>query len=212
MNTLKKYGFKLMIFVICSELIVPIILGLLYPNYDPVTMLISDFGEDGSPVKIVFKTWQLLDGSLFLLTIPSFYERFKRTSLPLAKSLSIMMGIFAIGDCLITGLFDRSTDPTAIDIEALIHDYASGIGFVALFIGIFLLINLYSIEKKHVYVWNFVLIFILSGIFMILFAAPKIPLIEQFHIPYRGLWQRANLFFLYLPFLVVALNKQSIKG
>ncbi|MGX7243234.1 DUF998 domain-containing protein [Enterococcus quebecensis] len=204
MNVLKKYGFLTMILVIISELTVPWILIHFYSGYNPVTMLISDFGEDGSPTKVAFKIWQLIDGSLFLLTIPSFYERFKNTSKPLANWLSVMMATFAIGDCFITGIFDRSTNLDKMAIESLIHDYASGAGFVALLLAILILIKLYRVENHHSFVTKLIIIFIISACFMFLFAAPKIPIINQLNIPYRGLWQRVNLLFLYLPFLFVS--------
>ena len=206
MNVIKKYGFFIMILVIISELTFPFIFAKFYPDYNPVTMLISDFGEDGSPIKTAFKMWQLIDGGLFLLAIPSFYERFKHTSKPLAKWLSIMLVGFAVGDCLITGIFDRSTNASKIDIESIIHDYLSGAGFVALLLAVYILIKLYKVEKRYLFVQILIIIFILSVCFMILFAAPKIPIVNQIPIPYRGLWQRLNLLFLYLPFLLVSLK------
>ncbi|WP_339101906.1 DUF998 domain-containing protein [Candidatus Enterococcus clewellii] len=206
MTFLKKYGFYFMVLAILSELILPFILGSFYLNYDSFTMLISSFGEDGSPVKLAFKIWVSINGVLFLLAIPSFYQRFKQTSRPLAKWLSIMIAAFGIGDCIITGLFDQSTNHSEIDIEGMIHNYASGIGFVALLIGTALLFRLYSLENKHFMVTIIPIIFIISLLFMLLFALPKIPILNQVHVPYRGLWQRGNLLFLYLPFLFVALE------
>ncbi|MGX7148955.1 DUF998 domain-containing protein [Enterococcus ureasiticus] len=206
MKVIKNYGFLIMILVIISELTLPWIFANFYPDYNHITMLISDFGEDGSPVKSAFKIWQIIDGGLFLLAIPSFYERFKHTSKPLAKWLSIVMAGFAIGDCLITGIFDRSTNASKINVESIIHDYLSGAGFVSLLIAIYLLIKLYRIEKKPLFVQTLIIIFILSVCFIFLFAAPKIPIVNQVNIPYRGLWQRLSLLFLYLPFFLVALK------
>lgn len=211
MRFLKKYGFFIMILVILSELIMPFILIAFYPNYDPLSMLISDFGEDGSPTKTFFKIWQLIDGSLLLLTVPSFYERFKKTSKPLSAWLSVMIAIFAVGDCLVTSLFDRSPSVATIDLEAVIHDYASGVGFVALLIAIFLLIRLYILEENQLAIRGLFIVFIISAFFMFLFAAPKIPVVRALHIPYRGLWQRANLLFLYLPFFFVAIKNVHSK-
>lgn len=206
MNFLKRYGFGIMILVIISELTFPLIFAHFYPNYNPVTMLISDFGEDGSPVKLAFKVWQLVDGSLFILTIPSFYARFNNTSKPLATWLSITIAIFSIGDCLVTAIFDRTTNTAQLDVEALIHDYLSGVGFIALLMATFFLIKLYTLEHHYLFVRILIVIFFCSCFFMFLFAAPKIPLVTQLHIPYRGLWQRANLLFLYLPFFLVAIK------
>ncbi len=206
MNLLKKSGFYLLVIVVIAELSVPFFLAGHYPNYDSITMLISDFGEEGSPVRHLFKFWQLIDGSLFLLTIPSFYLRFSQTSPVLAKWLGVMMATFAIGDCITTGILDRSTNPLEAGMESLVHDYASGAGFTALLAATFLLILLYKMENNSFVVRTFTLIFILSLCLLLLYAAPKLPGLNTLNIPYRGLWQRLNLLFLYLPFFFVALK------
>ncbi|MGC6769141.1 DUF998 domain-containing protein [Enterococcus sp. LJL51] len=211
MKHLKKYGFYLLLIAVASELIFPIILAAFYTNYDSFTMLISAFGENGSPTKMAFKIWAIIDGLLLLLTIPAFYERFKVTNRSLAKWLGIMLAVFSTGDCILTGIFDRSAATTiGGEIEEMIHDYASGAGFLALLIGTFILIRLYSLEMNRFMVVVLFITFLISSVFMLLFAAPKIPFLLQLPIPYRGLWQRANLFFLYLPFVLVAIQHQNV--
>lgn len=212
MNFLKKYGFYLMILVIVSELLLPVILGLFYPGYDQLSMLISAFGEDTSPTQLAFKIWVIIDGLLFLLAIPAFYQRFKTTSKTLTKWLAAMIAAFGIGDCIVTGIFDRSGSSSGISIEEIIHDYASGVGFVALLIGTGLLFKLHTLENNHLMVTTIPMIFIISSLLMLLFALPRIPIIDQLHIPYRGLWQRLNLLFLYLPFLLTAIESLFSKS
>lgn len=200
---LSKYGFYLMIIVILSELLIPFLFAAHYPHYNQLTMLISDFGENSSPVQPYFKAWQFLDGLLIWLTIPSFYVRFKETSALLAKLLSLSLALYALGDCIFSAFFDR-TLASGFSLEEEIHDYGSGIAFVALLVGVFLLIKLYSLESNTRLVKLFLILFIFSTFFMILYAAPRIPIIKTFKIPDRGLWQRLNLLFLYLPFLIVS--------
>lgn len=211
MTFLKKYGFYFILLTIISELALPFVLGSFYPEYHQLSMLISSFGEDGSPVRLAFKFWQIFNGLLFLAAVPAFYQRFKGTSTSLAKWLSITIAAFGIGDCIVTGVFDRSTEYSGINIEDMIHDYASGAGFVALLIGTALLFKLYSIENNHLMVTIIPIIFVISLVLMLLFALPKIPIINQVHIPYRGLWQRGNLLFLYLPFFLTALESLTNK-
>lgn len=203
---LKKYGFHLLVLVVISELALPFIFASFYPEYSQTSMLISAFGEIHSPVRVAFKIWQITDGILFILTVPAFYNRFKATSSKQSFWLSLMIAAYGIGDCIITGLFDRSSQTIRFDPEEMLHDYASGAGFIALLVGTFLLIRLYSLENRTSLVKSLWLIFLLSSIFMLLFALPRIPIIDQLHLPYRGLWQRANLLFLYLPFLITALQ------
>lgn len=205
MYFLRKNGFFICILAILSELFIPFILAHFYPNYNQLNGLISDFGTMNSPVQIYFKLWQFVDGILFLFSIPSFFYRFQHTSLIFSKCLGMMVAIFAIGDCICTSIFDRAMG-TGLDWAGLIHEYASGLGFIAFLIGTFILIKLYLLENNQPMVIFLVSIFIISTFFMILFASPNIPILKTMNIPYRGLWQRVNLFCLYLPFLIVSIK------
>ena len=169
-------------------------------------MLISNFGETGMPTKMAFKVWEIINGCLFILSAPAFYARFAHTSHSLATGVAICIALFGLGDCIITGVVDRANSTAEVGFTSLLHNYASGAGFVALLIGTFLLIGLFHLEHNHMVVIAFIVIFILSSIFMFLFAMPKIPIINAFQVSHRGLWQRLNLLFLYLPFFIVAVK------
>ncbi|MHC5229514.1 DUF998 domain-containing protein [Enterococcus sp. LJL99] len=202
---LKNYGYFFMIIAIFSELVVPVIFAHLYPNYNQGTMLISDFGEVGSPVQKYFKIWQLIDGGLFILAAPSFYAHFYSTSPTIALWIGITIVLFGIGDCIFTAIFDR-VETSNFSIQGALHDYGSGVGFVALLINTFLLVMLYARQQQFLMVKIVSVIFALSSICMIFFASPRIPLVRRIDIHYRGFWQRANLFFLYLPLLIIAIK------
>lgn len=122
-----------------------------------------------------------------------------------------MVVVFGIGDCIITGLFDRAANESEVDFTSLLHNYASGAGFVALLLGTFLLFLLYRQEKNEIFIVFLPLIFIAAMVFMFLFAMPKIPIISQFQVSHRGLWQRLNLWFLYLPYFLSAIQSLLIK-
>lgn len=206
MEFLKRYGFYFLVLAVVSELALPFILGRWLPGYNQIEMLISNFGETGMPTKWAFKIWEVVNGVLFILSAPAFYERFRETSNPLAGWTALLIAVFGIGDCIITGLVDRAATTEEVGFTSLLHNYASGAGFVALLIGTFLLIKLYHMEQNTWMVILLPIIFVLSSIFMFLFALPKIPFVSEFQVAHRGLWQRLNLFFLYLPFLLVAIG------
>lgn len=202
---LKNYGYVFMIVAIFSELVVPVIFAQIYPNYDQGKMLISEFGEVGSPVQKYFKVWQLVDGLLFILAAPSFYTYFYSTSPMMASWLGITIVLFGIGDCIFTAIFDR-VETSTFSIQGALHDYGSGVGFVALLVNTFLLIMLYARQQQFLMVKIVSVIFALSSICMLFFASPRIPLVRKIDVHYRGFWQRLNLFFLYLPLLIIAVK------
>lgn len=213
MKILKEYGFYLLLLAIISEIALPFILARYYPNYSQINNLISTFGETDSPTKWAFKIWEIINGSLFVLSAPAIYDRFKETNHRFALILSLLVVVFGLGDCIITGLFDRAANQSEVDFTSLLHNYASGAGFVALLIGTLLLFLLYRQEKNELFTIFLPLIFLVAMVFMFLFAMPKIPIISQFQISHRGLWQRLNLWFLYLPYFLTAiqslLNKKA---
>lgn len=206
MKVLERYGFYLLIIAVISELVLPFVLGRYINGYNQVEMLISNFGETNMPTRTAFKIWEIINGSLFVLAAPAFYARFAGTSPKLAWWTAICVVLFGVGDCIITGIVDRANTVDEIGFTSLLHNYASGAGFVALLIGTLLMIWLYHLEQNNLLMSLFILFFVLSSIFMFLFAMPKIPFVSAFQISHRGLWQRLNLLFLYLPFLVVAIG------
>ncbi|BCA85617.1 membrane protein [Enterococcus saigonensis] len=212
MKFLKEYGFYLLLLAIISEIALPFILAKYYPNYSQINDLISTFGETGSPTKSAFKIWEIINGVLFVSSAPAIFERFKETNPQLAFVLSIMVVLFGIGDCIITGVFDRAANSSEVDFTSLLHNYASGAGFVALLIGTLLLFLLYRQESNFPMTVLLPFIFVAALIFMFLFAMPKIPIISQFQVSHRGLWQRLNLWFLYLPYFISALQSLVAKS
>lgn len=208
MQFFRKYGFYLMITAVISEIVGPLVFGLFYQDYNHTTMLISSFGEDKSPVKLVFDWWQIIDGLLFIFAIPAFYQRFKGTSLWLTRGMCIMIFLYAVGDCIMTGIFSKTghTELTTIDV---IHNYASGIGFGAFLVGTIFLVCLYYLERKKEILFVLVLVLMLSIGSMFIYMLPNFPLniLDGSMSDTRGLWQRLNLIFLYLPFFLVAVGQ-----
>lgn len=211
MKILRHYGFYILIIVVISELLLPFVLGHFSPGFSQTTMLISNFGRAGMPTRWPFKIWEIINGSLFILATPAFYNRFIRTSRPLALGTAISVVLFGIGDCIMTGLVDEANNSQQVTLTGLIHNYASGLGFAALLLGTLLLILLYHLEHRPKLMLCIFIIFLIASLFMFLFGMPKLPVIGAFQMSQRGLWQRLNLLFLYLPFVIVGLDSQQTK-
>lgn len=206
MEVVNRYGFYFLIVAVFSELALPFVLGHFVSGYSQTEMLISSFGETGMRTKAAFRLWEILNGCLFILAAPAFYHRFTATNPKLALCLGIFIVAFGIGDCIITGLVSRAKTTEEVGFASLLHNYASGAGFVALLLGTLVLMWLYYQEKNQGMVMSMVFIFLLASLFMLLFAMPKLPIIKAFQVSHRGLWQRLNLLFLYLPYVLVSLE------
>lgn len=201
MNTKMKVSFYLLLFGLISEIIGPFIFQYLTPHYNSLRQLISDFGVQGARTQRLFSYWGIMDGCLILAGTYGVYFYFKKTQPTLAFLLALGIGLFAIGDCLFTAIFHRETGES-ISWKAYLHDGGSGVGFAAFYGGLLCLFFLYQLANQKN--WSFFILgnLILAGIFMIIFALPRVPFI---HIDetYRGLYQRGNLFFMYLPYIAM---------
>lgn len=197
-----------MILVIISETISPFILAHFYPHFNQFNMLMSDFGETGKPTRIAFKIWQIIDGSIYILSSFTFYQCFKHTSKSLAKLLSASIILYATGDCIITGIADRGKNPASI--VGKIHSNASALSLLAIWIGIIILILLYKKENNDKFANILKIIFIFATFILIIYSKHKIPILKEFHFPLRGLTQKISLYSLFLPFLLVSIDKLQI--
>lgn len=206
MELLKRYGFFLLILAVISELALPFVLGHYVPGYHQMDRVISSFGETGMPTKTAFRIWEIINGCLFILAAPAFYQRFAATAGRCAGALSTFLILFGIGDCIITGIAARASTAEEVGLESLLHNYASSVGGLALLLGTCLLIWFFYLEKNGPMVISLIIICILSSSFLVLFSMPKIPLLKEYQVAHRGLWQRLNLFFSYLPYVLVSVT------
>lgn len=207
MKTLEHYGFYLLVITVISELVLPFVLGSYINGYSQTKMLISSFGQDGMATQWAFKIWEIFDGILFVLAAPAFYARFNSTSHPLALWTAIGLAVFGVGDCIITGLANMDKNEKELGLIGQLHNYASGIGVAGLLIGTFLLIWLFYLERNYSVVWLFSILLFISCFFSFLSSVPRLPNGPILH---RGLWQRLNLLFSYLPFFIVAVRNLPV--
>ena len=178
MELVNRYGFYFLLLAVISELALPFVLGHYLSGYSQTEMLISSFGETGMRTRTAFRIWEIINGVLFIVAAPAFYQRFVATDRNLALTLAAFIVAFGIGDCIITGLVSRAKNSEEVGFSSLLHNYASGAGFLALLLGTLLLIWLYYQEHNQFMVVSLVLIFLLASLFMLLFAMPKLPIIN----------------------------------
>lgn len=209
MSVLIKYGWYCLLVAIIGEMVVPFILAPFYKGYHHTTMAISTLGNENSPVRLFFNSWMLLAGLLLLASIPSIYQAYQIVSKPLSIATVLFVGIFAIGACIFTCFFSVNETKEIVTTASKIHGAGSAIGFMLLlFVPLFLSILSFRINDS---IWgvisaiSFVLALICFGFFVM---ADKLEF-QNTIIAKEGLWQRLNLFFMYLPLAGIAI--QNIK-
>ena len=203
---MNKYGWFALLIAMCGDLLLSFILSFFYTGYSNLTMSISALGNPNSPVRISFNIWMIIEGLLFLISLPAFYKTYHSVSTGLTITILIFIGAFAIGACIFTGFFSVNETKDIVTTASKIHGAGSAIGFM-LFLFVPLLMSLLSFKNHDGFIGVIgIICFILSLIFFILFVMSDKPEFANTIIRYEGLWQRLNLLFMYVPLMTVAVK------
>lgn len=202
---MKKYGLYFLLIGLISDIIVPFILGIFVPAFNPIVNATSYLGELNNSISLVFKIWEIINGILFLLSMPAIVERFKESSKTKGRIVAAGIGIYGIGDCIFTGIFDHSVlNINGISYGTLIHRKASFIAYIGILIGMLALIKLYKLEKNKILENITKVNLILTILSTILYSTRRKEVLAFFEVNYRGLWQKIDQILLFAPFLIIA--------
>jgi hypothetical protein len=76
MKTIYNFAWIFLLIAMAGDLIVSFILSFFYNDYSNLKMSISALGNPGSPVRIPFNIWMLMEGMMFLVVLPALYKRY----------------------------------------------------------------------------------------------------------------------------------------
>ena len=192
----------ILLFAIVIDLIVPLILGNFYPNYNHLTDTVSILGSDISPVKQWESMTLICVGILFCLfgygQLGKFHNKGKYEKL-------YVTGIFLFGiGSILAGIFPEDFKGMEKEtVSGKIHGIASFIGFIFLILCPFWATRIKQIKTSNRL--NY-LLFILALVSFFLFLYSEN--IEFGFFKYTGLLQRTNLLILYFSMVI---NYQKLK-
>ena len=185
-----------------GDIIVSIVLPHFYKEYSITKMSISALGNPQSPVRIPFNIWMLIEGLLFLVSLPVIYKMYHQVSAGLTYTMIVFMVAFAVGACIFTCFFSVNESKEVVTAASKIHGVGSVIGFM-LFLFVPLLMAILSFKAGENGIGIICIIsFILAMVFFTLFVMSDKPEFAKTVIENEGLWQRLTLVFMYLPFFV----------
>jgi len=173
-----------------GDLLVPIIIGMKYPDYNHLIDTISTLGTNKSPVQKFQCINLIVVGILFIIF--SIGQGLVFTQIKWCHRLFIIgIILFGVGTIL-AGIFPKDPKGISETIFGKIHGIASGIGFI------FLILNplwaIWIVEFKDLKYVNITL-FILAILTFFLFVTSEN--ISSGILKYTGLFQRLNLIILY---------------
>ena len=207
MEKLSNNGWYFILIAMAGDLLVSLILSFFYKNYSSLKMSISALGNPASPVRIPFNIWMLIEGILFLLSLPAIHKYFHDVSGGITGTMLAFIAVFAIGACIFTCFFSVNESKDVVTVASKIHGAGSVIGFM-LFLFVPLLVAILSFKSQNGPIGVFSIVcFILSIAFFTLIVMSDKPEFKNTVISYEGLWQRLNLIFMYLPLTVISIGK-----
>ncbi len=199
-----KYGWLFIMIAMIGDIAVSALLSFCFKGYSNTKMPISALGAPGSPVRLPFNIWMILEGMLFLAAIPAIYTCYDPVSGGITKTMAAFIAVFAVGACIFTGFFSVNDTKDDVTTASKIHGAGSVTGFT-LFLFVPLLLGMLSFKSSETGIGVVSIVcFVISLIFFALFVMSDKPEFKDTIAQYEGLWQRLNLIFMYLPLVIAA--------
>ena len=178
-----------------------------YPAYSPRLEPISALGASGSPIALFVSGWWVLMGLVFLLFAYT-YGKSNFLQHPAQKISAWLIGVYAIGEEVGSGLFPGNHLAGHLTLSGIIHNVIGGIGVIAIVAIPFVLMKKYTRAGDAAFN-RFLLIISVSGIiFFILFSISRLALPEIHALRFwHGLWQRFFIANYYIMLVAIALKQ-----
>ena len=169
------------------DLTIPFFLAPFYKGYSHSMQVMSVLGNNKSPLHFIYNLWLVLCGIILLMSGFKVYEIVSQKSKNIAVILFIVILIYAIGGCILSGIFSVGETKSLNTIPEKIHGYGAVLRFICLTFAP-LLNSLYWFRVEEI-----------PLIFFTIFVMADKPNYKDTIIAFEGLWQRLSLLFMYLP-------------
>ena len=196
----------LLLITILGEFLLPCILKHFYKGYNSKTMVMSVLGSPESPVRWIYNAWLVWLGAFLLFASILFFKNNFAVSSVLAVLTFISISSFAVGVGILSGLFSVNESKEKVTIASKIHGAGSAIGFMTLLF--FPLLQCILAFRSHDIIQGTVcmIAFVLAMLFFVFFIIGDKENFKETIFSYEGLWERLSLFFMYVPFLYIAIH------
>lgn len=202
-----KHFSRFVIIIVLTDCLLPFLLGIGYPGYNHLTMVISALGSNSSPVRVVFNIWMAILCVSFIYIGIKLYKKYRNTSKLLSLLLFVLTIIYAVSDCLVSSIFAIGDTKEMNTLPQIIHGYGSAIG-CTLFVLCGLLAALLLKSRSSHSVKLLLVSFILAVITFTIFVTSENISSDATGVyrilGFEGLWQRISFVFMYIPFIVLS--------
>ena len=204
---MKNKVLDLLPFLLIGDLVLPFLLAPTYRGYNHLMQVMSALGNPIAPLHILYNIWLIVLGIGILLCNFKLFPVIAEKSSSIAIMLFAIICIYAIGACILSGLFPVGETKELKTISSKIHGYGSVIGFMFLIFAP-LFIGLYFFKSSSRFLGIFSLIcFAFSLLCFAFFVMADKPKFHGSIIAFEGLWQRLSLLSMYLPLIALCITK-----
>lgn len=197
----------LLISVTVLDLAIPFMLSPFCKEYSYRKQVMSALGNTNTPIHSIYNVWLVTAGILLCICTYRIFKEYKNVSFSLSLTLTILLAIFALGACVLSGVFPVDESKEMVSTAAKIHGVASSMGFICLLFAPFILTLLFLKEKNWLGATISGISFLIALVAFVLFIMADKPSFENTIINNEGLWQRLTLLFMYLPLNYLAVIK-----
>ena len=189
--------------LLAADLLIPFLLAPTYKGYNHLTKVMSVLGNPKAPLHLIYNIWLVVFGVSLLISAVPLYSAVAETSKAISKLLFLVIAVYAIGGCVLSGFFSVGETKNLETISAKIHGFGSVIGFLLLtFAPLFIGIYFFKTANRGLGILSLVCLVLAIGFFTLFVMADK-PHYQGTFIGLEGLWQRLSLLCMYFP--IVAL-------
>ncbi len=186
-------------FLLIADLIVPFVLAPTYKGYSHLTQVMSVLGNPKAPLHLIYNIWLVVFGVAILISTLQLYPTVAQVSNPISIMLFSVIVIYAVGGCILSGIFSVGETKSLETLSAKIHGYGSVIGFLLLtFAPLFVGLYFFKVSNGLLGILSLIC-FIFAIVLFALFVMADKPNYRGTIIAFEGLWQRLSLLSMYLP-------------
>ncbi len=199
-------GYLLLLIATIGDLVIPFLLAPFHKQYNSLTMVMSLLGNRKSPVYFIYNFWLIIAGVLLIFGSVKLYLLYLPISDILSRILLLCIMFYAVGACILSGIFSVGETRELTTLPEKIHGLGSVLGFILLAFTP-LIIGILSFQSGDSITGIFsIIFFILAITFFVLFVMADKEKFAHTIISYEGLWQRLALTFMYAPIILVSYN------
>ena len=175
-----------------GDFLVTGILGLFYPGYNHLVLVMSELGTVESPVALWVNGWWILFGLLIIGFAIGFRRAFASHGRA-ARVAALLIGLFGLGAGIGAGLFPMEPGGAETTLAGRLHGIFAGTGFMALAMVPLAGVVMCRRAQRPTLGWISGGVFVVGLVLFGLFVASEDAASASGLLAYAGLWQRLLL-------------------